>query len=89
MSLIIQQLHERLAYTGRGRTLAKFREKYWITGANAAVRQLISNCVTCRRNRIPVAEQKMADLPKGRVTPAPPFTYTGVDYFGPYVVKEG
>ena len=31
----------------------------------------------------------MADLPKDRVTPAPPFTYTGVDYFGSYVVKEG
>lgn len=78
-SLIIQQLHERLAHAGRGHTLAKLREKYWITGANAAVRHLISKCVTCRRNRAPVAEQKMADLPKGRVTPAPPFTYTGVD----------
>ncbi|XP_058948378.2 uncharacterized protein [Pocillopora verrucosa] len=31
----------------------------------------------------------MADLPKDRVTPAPPFTYTGVDYFGPYMIKEG
>ena len=86
--MIIQQLHERLAHAGRGHTLAKLREKYWITGANAAVRHLISNCFTCRRNRAPVAEQKMADLPKGRVTPAPPFMYTSVYYFGPYVIKE-
>ena len=88
-NLVIQQLHERLAHTGRGHTLAKLRKKYWITGANAAVRHLISNCVTCHCNRAPVAEQKMADLPKGRVTPAPPFTYTGVDYFGLYMIKEG
>lgn len=88
-NLIIQHLHERLAHAGRGHTLAKLREKYWIPGANAAVRHVIANCVTCRRYRAPVVEQKMADLPKDRVTSAPPFTYTGVDYFGPYVIKEG
>ena len=31
----------------------------------------------------------MADLPKSRVEPAPPFTYSAVDYFGPWYVKEG
>ena len=56
MNLIIQQLHECLAHAGRGHTLAKLREKYWITAANAAVRHLISNCVTCHHNSAPVAE---------------------------------
>lgn len=31
----------------------------------------------------------MADLPKQRVEPAPPFTYCAVDYFGPWHVKRG
>ena len=31
----------------------------------------------------------MADLPKERLTPAPPFTYCGVDYFSPFRIKEG
>lgn len=31
----------------------------------------------------------MADLPKDRVQPAPPFSYCAVDYFGPWYVKEG
>lgn len=31
----------------------------------------------------------MADLPKDRITSAPPFTYFAVDYFDPYFIKEG
>ena len=30
----------------------------------------------------------MADLPPDRLTPAPPFTYVGVDFFVLYVTKE-
>ena len=57
--------------------------------ASSAVRQLISSCVICRRIKSTPQDQKMADLPEDRLTPAPPFTYVGVDYFGPYVTKEG
>ena len=31
----------------------------------------------------------MANLPESRLEPAPPFTYCVVDYFGPWLVKEG
>ncbi|KAK3727737.1 hypothetical protein QZH41_005196 [Actinostola sp. cb2023] len=31
----------------------------------------------------------MADLPADRLEPSPPFTYCGVDYFGPWYVKQG
>ena len=32
----------------------------------------------------------MGDLPKPRLTPhEPPFTYTGIDFFGPFYVKRG
>lgn len=35
-------------------------------------------------------KQLMGDLPKPRLTPhEPPFTYTGVDFFGPFHVKRG
>ena len=31
----------------------------------------------------------MANLPEEQITPAPPFTYCGVDYFGPLLIKQG
>ena len=31
----------------------------------------------------------MADLPEDRLEPSPPFTFSAVDYFGPWFVKEG
>ena len=30
----------------------------------------------------------MADLPEDRVEPTPPFTYCGMDCFGPFTAKE-
>lgn len=35
-------------------------------------------------------QQKMASLPENRITPCkPPFTYVGVDCFGPFTVRRG
>ena len=53
------------------------------------VRQFISKCVTCRHLRGNQGEQKMADLPKSRIEPATPFTFCGVDFFGPWHVQRG
>ena len=89
-ALVISYAHERTHHSGRGITLNELRASgYWIVGGNSMVRQFISKCVTCRYLRGTVGEQKMADLPKSRVEPAPPFTYCGVDFFGPWHVQRG
>ena len=33
--------------------------------------------------------QKMADLPEDRIEPSAPFTYSAVDLFGPFYIKQG
>ena len=54
------------------------------------VRKLLANCFSCRRRQAPVCSQKMADLPRERVTPGqPPFSHVGIDYFGPFMVTQG
>ncbi len=87
-SLVIRHVHEKVAHAGRGITLNELRSKYWVVNGNSAVRHHISKCVKCRRQRAAVGKQMMADLPLDRITPAPPFTYCAVDYFGPYYIKE-
>ena len=88
--LVINHYHQQTAHQGRGMTLNLLRASgFWIVGGSSAVSRYIRECVTCRRLRGSTQTQKMADLPSDRVTPAPPFTYCGMDCFGPFVIKEG
>jgi len=88
--MIIKHCHEKVRHQGRGMTLNEIRSQgYWIIGGSKQVAKHIKKCVTCRKLRGPNQEQKMADLPKERVEPSPPFTYVGMDCFGPVLVKNG
>lgn len=52
------------------------------------VKQCRTRCVTCFRTH-PVAQpRRMADLPAARVTPAPPFDRTAIDYLGPVLMRS-
>ena len=61
-----------------------------------AITAHLRKCVLCKKLRGRVVGQKMSDLMVDRsdlmvdrLEPAPPFTYSAVDYFGPFYVKEG
>ncbi|CAM1322565.1 Uncharacterised protein at_DN1167 [Pycnogonum litorale] len=90
-TLIIRHLHEKVCHGGRQLTLGEIRSNgFWILHGGVAVRQYIAQCVICRKLRGPEQRQMMADLPKDRVTAGfPPFTYSAVDHFGPFYVKQG
>lgn len=88
--LLIKYIHQQTGHSGQNYVLSSLRQKYWIPCANSLTRKIISECITCRRHHAPMGEQKMADLPKDRITPdLPPFTYVGADYFGPIEVNRG
>ena len=53
------------------------------------MRRVLRDCFKCRGRNAPTGEQKMANLPLERATSDRPlFTFVGVEYFGPMVVKQ-
>ena len=88
--LLIDHYHQRVEHQGRGITLNELRSNgIWILGCSQAVSSYIYKCVKCRKFRRCTEEQRMADLPRERMETTPPFTYSGMDCFGPFHVKEG
>ena len=88
--LIVQHFHTLVCHQGRGMTCNIVRSNgFWIIGLRSMVSSMIYKCVICRKNRSVPLCQKMADLPKIRSEESPPFTFCGVDLFGPFSIREG
>ncbi|XP_069108973.1 uncharacterized protein [Argopecten irradians] len=83
-TLLVRHWHESVYHQGCRITEGKIRSSgLWIIGAKRLIGSTIHHCVTCRRLRGSFCSQKMADLPEDRLTPGPPFSFVGVDTFGP------
>ena len=89
--LVVRRAHEfQSGHSGKEYVLALIRQKFWIVGARPLVKRVLKECMVCRKLRGNPQVQRMADLPFDRVTPGkPPFSFVGVDCFGPFVVKRG
>ncbi|XP_064472910.1 uncharacterized protein LOC135387742 [Ornithodoros turicata] len=87
-TLLVRHYHERVAHQGRHFTEGAIRAAgLWIVGAKRCVGSVIHNCIKCRKLRGKPQQQIMADLPRDRLRTDPPFTYVGVDVFGPWLVR--
>ncbi|XP_072375607.1 uncharacterized protein [Diabrotica undecimpunctata] len=85
--LLVEWEHERLLHAGPQAVLSSIREQFWIIGGRNLVRYVTHTCVQCFKAQPVPLSQKMAPLPKDRVTPSPPFYVTGMDYAGPFQIK--
>jgi len=90
LTLIVRHFHVISCHSGREHVLSLLRQYYWVIKGRSVVRQVLAVCMLCKRQHVRPLGQRMADLPYDRITPGePPFTYTGVDLFGPFLVTRG
>ena len=62
---------------------------YWIINAKLVIKRVLSQCIPCKIENMKPSNQLMGQLPNERTAVFDPvFTNTGVDYFGPILVKN-
>ncbi|KAK3507778.1 hypothetical protein QTP70_000334 [Hemibagrus guttatus] len=85
--LLVEHYHDRVKHQGRVFTESAIHNAgYWIVGVKKLINSILHKCVMCNKLRGKITEQKMADLPIDRLSTEPPFTYVGLDVFGPWTV---
>ncbi|XP_063994337.1 uncharacterized protein LOC135171637 [Diachasmimorpha longicaudata] len=86
--LIIWEAHISQLHAGPQATLYHIRQQYWPLDGRNSVRHIIHKCIRCTRLSPPSVEYIMGNLPAARVTESRPFSNVGIDYCGPFFIKE-
>ncbi|XP_058826984.1 uncharacterized protein LOC131686969 [Topomyia yanbarensis] len=88
--LIIADIHERFNHQNHATILNEVLQRYRIPRLKATYHAIRRSCQQCKNDLAKPQPPAMADLPQSRLAAfSRPFTYTGVDYFGPIQVLVG
>ena len=87
--LLMGHFHKELMHGGPTAILAHSGTMFHIEGARRLARNICQSCITCKKAAGKINPQLMGQLPSARVEPARAFLTTGLDYAGPFFLKEG
>lgn len=80
---IFENEHNRLFHAPPSLLLSSVRSKFWPLQGRILSRKTVEKCIPCCKNQPKMCNQKMALLPKTKVTPSHCFSNTGIDFAGP------
>ncbi|XP_051171916.1 uncharacterized protein LOC127288483 [Leptopilina boulardi] len=86
--LIIENTHKEQLHAGTQATLHAVRSNFWPLSGKSTTRKILKRCIKCFRAKPNEYPYIMENLPRDRVIQARPFLNTGVDYCGPFFIKE-
>lgn len=86
--MVIIEAHEKIGHEQVEHTIAALRSEFYILKYRKIVRSVLSKCLECRVEKAKPVIPIMAALPADRLrSHLPPFTITGIDFFGPFKVS--
>ncbi|GBM79751.1 hypothetical protein AVEN_164489-1 [Araneus ventricosus] len=86
--LLIRTVHRKNCHAGIQMMQCLLREKYWIIRARKAIKNVLYNCVICKRFKIKSMSSEPTPLPPDRVTDCAPFEIVGIELAGPLFLKN-
>lgn len=87
--LIVLNEHYRQIHAGAQAILNSLRQRFWPIDGRATIRSVLRKCLVCRRFKPVILERNMGNLPRDRVIQNRPFYVSGVDFAGPFLIKDG
>ncbi|XP_017482824.1 PREDICTED: uncharacterized protein LOC108371732, partial [Rhagoletis zephyria] len=89
-TLIVRHFHERYQHQNQDTICSVIRRKFWIPCIRQHVRSAKVHCQLCKNMSAKAKPPLMGQLPEDRLIPfIRPFSYVGLDYFGPLAVTVG
>ncbi|XP_062122497.1 uncharacterized protein LOC133836179 [Drosophila sulfurigaster albostrigata] len=86
--LLVRFTHRISLHGGNQVVMRLIRSRFWIPKLKVLVKSTINSCKVCVIYRKRLQTQMMGDLPKERASYSRPFTHTGVDFAGPFEIKN-
>lgn len=80
--------HQRLLHAGPQQVLFSLRDRYWPMSGRSSARAVVRECITCFRQKAQTVNPAMGNLPAARLKADFPFSTSGVDYAGPFLIKD-
>lgn len=87
-NLLIWNAHYATVHGGPQLMMPQLRHTFWIHRMRQVVKSVVYHCAICTRFNQPPNAQLMGQLPPERVQRSEPFMHTGVDFAGPFVIRQ-
>ena len=87
---LVMQVHRISKHQGSHITHgALIQSGFHVIKGRSVVRELLKDCIFCKKLRGRTETQIMADLPSERLECIAPFSNVGIDVFGPFYIHDG